>query len=346
MDSVEYRRLGATGISVSAMGVGTQSWGNKSFGYGKTYTQDDLFEAYKTSLDAGINFFDTSESYAGGVSEQLLGEFRRRDGRPIIIATKFTPAKIYDPSNRFSHKDIMKTIDGSLKRLGLEVVDLYQLHYPVARHKLDAYLEAMAETVKTGKARAIGVSNFNTAYLRHARAYLDRLNIPLASNQAGYNLLHRYPEMDGMLAACKEFDIAFIPILPLSEGVLTGKYRVGGAEYPSPTRAILQMSRLFETETPFIRRIFAKPYAVQRKKLEPLFQVMDEIAKAHNATIAQVALNWLIKSHPLVIPIPGAKNAKQAASNSATLSWRMTNEEFERLSKTEEVIRHSLDGAN
>ncbi len=342
MNSVEYRRLGATGIKVPAMGVGTQSWGKESFGYGKTYTRDDLFEAYKACLDAGLNFFDTSESYSAGLSEQLLGEFRRRDDRPIIIATKFTPAKIYDPSTRFSPKDIMRTLDGSLKRLGLEVIDLYQLHYPVARRKLDAYLEGMAQTVKTGKARAIGVSNFSTNYLRHAREYLDRLGIPLASNQAGYSLLHRSSETDGMLAACKELDVAFIPILPLGEGVLTGKYRVGGAEYPSTTRVILQMSRLFETETPFIRRMFAKPYTVQREKLEPLFQVMDEIAQAHNATIAQVALNWLIESRPLVIPIPGAKNAKQAAGNAATLSWKMTQEQFEHLSKTEETIRHSL----
>ncbi|MBT2289165.1 aldo/keto reductase [Paenibacillus albidus] len=122
----------------------------------------------------------------------------------------------------------MSTLDSSLKRLGMSEVDLYQLHYPVARHQLNRYLDAMAETVKSGKAKAVGVSNFNTELMKHAHDYFAKHNIRMASNQIGYNLLYRFPETNGMLEACEELDVTLIAILPLAEGVLTGKYRVGG----------------------------------------------------------------------------------------------------------------------
>lgn len=349
MSTIEYRRLGATGIKVPTMGIGTVSWGDKRFGYGKTYTRGDLFEAYKTSLDAGLNFFDTSDSYGGGLSEQFLGEFRRQDGRHIIVATKFSPAKIYDPSTRFSAKDIVGSLDGSLKRLGIDAVDLYHLHYPVARHKLDAYLDALAETVKIGKAKAIGVSNFNTELLRYAHEYFAKQHIRLASNEIEYSLLSRCPETNGMLATCKELNVALIAILPLGEGVLTGKYRVDGPPYPMSMRALLKVGQMDifhheQSKSSFMRRLFTKPYIMQREKLEPLFELMAEIAKAHDATIPQVALNWLFSSNPLVIPIPGQKNAKQAAANAAALSWKLSSEEFERISQTERAIWTSLQG--
>ncbi|MFW2488701.1 aldo/keto reductase [Clostridium chromiireducens] len=346
MSNIEYRKLGAAGIKVPAMGIGTVAWGEKLVGYGKRFTRDDLFKAYKTSLDAGLNFFDTSESYGGGVSEQLLGEFHRQDGRPIVVATKFSPAKIYDPSTRFSPKDIVSTLDGSLKRLVMEKVDLYQLHYPVARHKLNKYLDAMAETVKSGKAKAVGVCNFNTELMKYAHEYFAKQNIQLASNQVGYNLLHRIPETNGMLTACKELGVKLIAILPLAEGVLTGKYRVGGDSHPSNLRNIAKVTQLdiFKDgdPSPLMQRLFTKPYMLQREKLEPLFELINEIAKAHDATISQVALNWLIAGNPLVIPIPGEKNAKQAAANAATLSWKLTKEEFERISQMERSIWRSL----
>lgn len=93
MAAIEHRRLGAANVEVPALGVGTAAWGDRRFGYGRTYTRDDLFPAYQACLAAGVNFFDTSESYSGGLSEQLLGEFRRQDGRAIIVGTKFTPSK-------------------------------------------------------------------------------------------------------------------------------------------------------------------------------------------------------------------------------------------------------------
>jgi aryl-alcohol dehydrogenase-like predicted oxidoreductase len=278
VSAIEQRRLGASGIEVRAVGIGTQQWGDKRWGYGKSYTRDDHEATYQTLLDAGVNLLDTSENYGGGLAEQFIGEFHRADGRPIFLATKFTPAKIYDPSTRMSAKSMMSTLDGSLKRLGVDAVDLYQLHYPPARRRLGSYLDGLAETVKVGKARAVGVSNFNVELLRYAHEYRARRGIALASNQTECSLLCRHPEGNGMLAACEELDIALIAILPLGEGVLSGKYRVGGEPYPSRVRNILTVTNLDlfhqeENAESIVRRIRRKPYELQREALEPLFDL-------------------------------------------------------------------------
>ena len=332
---VEHRQIGSSGIEVPALGVGTQTWGTKQWGWGNGYTDSDLFEAYSALLDDGVNYFDTSESYGKGMSEQLLGEFQRKDGRPIVVSTKYTPFKLYDPTPNHSPKDVMPTLEGSLKRLGIDTVDLYQIHYAVAQRKLDGYLDALAETVKSGKAKAIGVSNFNAKQLRYSYNYLvSHHNIKLASNQIGYSLLNRVPETNGMFELCKELNVSIIAILPLAEGVLTGKYRPGNPPPPRMVSMILRILQILEKQVSPLK-FFSKPLSLQPDKLEPLFVAMDKIAKVHNASISQVALNWLVASNPLVIPIPGAKNAKQAASNAAALSWKLSAEEFKLLSEIE-----------
>ena len=146
-----------------------------------------------------------------------------------------------------------------------------------------------------------------------------------------------------MLAACRELGVTILPILPLAEGVLTGKYRVGGQEHAGQAATLFRGASLFEPGESFFKAMRSKPYEMHREELEPLFEAMDEIAKEHNGTIAQVALNWLITSDPLIIPIPGAKSPSQVKSNAATLSWKMSTHEFTRLSQTEATIRQALN---
>lgn len=132
MSKNEKRKLGASGIVVPPIGVGTMSWGFKQTGYGKAYSREDIMQAYHACLDSGLNYFDTAEGYEAGESERLIGECYRKDDRPIVISSKFDNSTIVVPSPSHSSPcSIMKALDGSLQRLGAQCIDLYQLHYPV-----------------------------------------------------------------------------------------------------------------------------------------------------------------------------------------------------------------------
>jgi len=294
------------------MGVGVWSWGDKSFwGYGKDYTREDISQAYKACQDAGLNFFDTAEMYGRGESERILGECIREDGRPVVIASKFAPLP-----NRFSSRSLLKALDASLERLNVKTIDLYQIHWPYTFLSVDALMDALAEAVRSGKVRAVGVSNYGADLMRRAHARLARHDIPLASNQVHYNLLHRKPEKNGVLDVCRELNVALIAYSPLEQGLLTGKYRIVAGQTISVSG----------------QRRFSRSFrASQLRKIEPLLQTMEEIAKAHGKAMGQVALNWLLLKDELIVPIPGAKNVKQASENAGAIGWRLTREEFERI---------------
>ena len=336
---IEQRKLGAPDLNVPAMGIGVMSWGFGILGYGKTHSREDIEQAYQRCLALGLNFFDTAEGYGNGESERLLGEFRRNDGRPIIIASKFGPRPM-----RSSANDLRMGLDASLQRLGVERIDLYQIHMPPPRGKLDELLDGLADAVKDGKVRAVGVSNFSPSLMRKAHARLASRGVSLASNQVHYSLLYRYPETNGLLDTCRELNVALIAYGPLAEGVLTGKYRPGGLTMSRPRQMIAHLGRLDpfgETRNaePFLKHMLATPRVLQRQRLEPLFGVMDEVARSHQKTLGQVALNWLLSADPLVIPIPGAKTSRQVDGNADALGWRLTDTERDRISQAEIATR-------
>ncbi|SRR5579883_941901 len=311
MLKTDQRQLGASGLVVPALGVGIWSWGEERFwGYGKTYTREDITQAYQTCLDAGLNFFDTAEIYGNGASERLLGESLRADGRPIIIASKFAPLP-----TRFSARTLLDALDNTLERLGVEQIDLYQIHWPYTFLDINALMDALAQAVRSNKVRAVGVSNYSAAQMRKAHARLARHDIPLASNQVHYSLLHRQPEANGVLNTCRELDVALIAYSPLEQGLLTGKFRAGGTA----------------AKPPFPRSLQKSFRAREQKKMEPLFLALQEVAQTHDKTFSQVALNWLLQRDERVIPIPGAKNARQAGENAGAIGWRMSEDEFLRI---------------
>ena len=349
MNTIEQRKLGTSGLIVPAMGVGVWSWGDTTWwNYGQSHARQDIAQAYRTSLDAGFTFFDTAEVYGDGASERLLGEQYREDGRPITIASKFAP-----PLTRFSRaarqrssaRSLLQALDQSLERLGIACIDLYQIHTPSPVLKVDDLMDVLAEAVQAGKVRAVGVSNYSAAQMRQAHARLARYGIPLASNQVRYSLLHRYPETNGVLDACRELEVALIAYSPLEQGILTGKYRGADVSMPANTRRMLSLFlRLDLTgdtrgSVSAWRRLFSTPRVMQREKIEPLFVVLEEVAHAHEKTVAQVALNWLLTKDECVIPIPGAKNARQARENAGALGWRLTPEEHARISQAEVATR-------
>ena len=311
MIQVDQRQLGGSGIVVPALGVGIWSWGDTRFwNYGKDYTQEDVVQAYRACLDAGLNFFDTAEIYGRGESERILGQCRRGDERPITIASKFAPI------NHISASALMKSLDHSLERLGVEKIDLYQIHFPYTVIGKNVLMDALAEAVRSGKVRAVGVSNYSAALMHKAHERLARYDIPLASNQVHYSLLHRNPEANGVLDACRKLNVALIAYSPLEQGLLTGKFRVNSPNALQPTG---------------LRRLMGGFSLSQRRKMEPLFEVLSTVAQAHQKTIGQVALNWLMAKDECVIPIPGAKNVRQATENAGAVGWRVTKEELEQI---------------
>ncbi len=312
MMQVDQRQLGASGIMVPSLGIGTWSWGDKRFwGYGQNYTREDISQAYKACLDTGLTFFDTAEIYGSGMSERILGECMRADGRPIVIASKFAPLPM-----RFSARSLLTALDHSLERLGVERIDLYQIHWSSFLIGIQPLMDALAEAVRSGKVSAIGVSNYSVAQMHKAYERLERYKIPLASNQVHYSLLNRQPESNGVLAACRELNVALIAYSPLEQGLLTGKYRVT-LEKAEPVTGSRRFTPAFRT--------------TQRQKAEPLMETLTQIARVHDKTCGQVALNWLLEKDEHIIPIPGAKNVHQAQENAGALGWRITPEEQIRL---------------
>jgi aryl-alcohol dehydrogenase-like predicted oxidoreductase len=304
--------LGQTGVLVSPLGIGTWAWGDRLFwGYGRSYGETDVRGAFEVSLAAGATLFDTAEIYAGGTSERLLGRFVRdvrEAGRPPppVVATKFFPFPW-----RLRRADLLSALLGSLRRLGLPRVDLYQLHWPMPLLTVERRMDALAAAGETGLARAVGVSNYNAKELRRAHAALARRGIPLASNQVKYSLLERRPERDGVLAATRELGVTLIAYSPLAQGLLTGKY---GPDRPPPGARARRFGR---------RRLEALP---------PLLAELRAVGENHGGkTPAQVSLNWLIGKG--AVPIPGAKDARQAGDNAGALGWRLTPDEVERLDR-------------
>lgn len=313
--TVQTITLPNTHLTIPALGVGTWQWGdNFWWGYGSDYNRNDLAEAFEASLDAGLSLFDTAELYGLGQSEQILGAFKRSTTRPVVIASKFFPLPW-----RFTAAQFHLALRGSLKRLGVDTLDLYQVHWPYHILSIPAMMDAMAIAVQRGQIRAVGVSNYSAEQMRAAHAALAQHGIPLASNQVPYHLLDLSYQRNGVLAACSELGVILIAYSPLAQGLLTGKYHTSDAR-PTGGR---NRAKAFRPEN--------------LTRIRPLIDQLTALAEQHGKTPAQVALNWLVRQ-PGVLPIPGAKNARQAASNAGALGWSLTDVEAATLTQQAEAL--------
>jgi aryl-alcohol dehydrogenase-like predicted oxidoreductase len=307
-EHVQTVPLGKTSIQITPLGVGAWAWGDRMvWGFGRGYQEEDVRAAFETSLAAGINWFDTAEAYGQGRSERLLGSFLPSTSTPVVVATKFMPFPW-----RLSRGAFKQALRRSLKRLNLACVDLYQIHWPFPPVPVETWADALGDAVEAGLVRAVGVSNYNEGQMRRAYATLAKRGIPLASNQVEYNLINRKVESNGLLKVCQELGISLIAYSPLSQGVLTGKYT---PEKPLPgLRGRLYSRALLE-------------------EVQPLIRQMREIGREHGSkTAVQVALNWVICKGAL--PIPGAKNARQAQENAGALGWRLSEAEVAALDES------------
>ncbi|HEY4033515.1 MAG TPA: aldo/keto reductase [Ktedonobacteraceae bacterium] len=287
----QYRPLGASGIKVSPLGTGTNRWVQDK-------NNEAVFQTFRSFVDAGVNLFDTAEVYNGGKSERLLGECARQDSRSVVIASKFAPLP-----TRLSHRQFMNALDASLSRLGVQTIDLYYIHWPFLTFlSIETMMDMMARAIEAGKVRAVGVSNFSAGQMCRAADRLARYDIPLAANQVYYNLLHRQPEVNGVLDACRELNVALVAFFPLASGRLTsGSSPAASSRSSSSTR---------------------------EKRQGDLQETLHSIAQKRGKSISQVVLNWFLHRDEHVIPIPGATSARHALENADTLSWELSNDEF------------------
>jgi len=311
--------LGSSPIEISPLGVGCWAWGDRGYWLYEEERGRDVVDAFSACLDAGLNLFDTAEAYGWGRSEKLLGSLARRSGRDLVIATKYAPL-----AGRGGAKAIAKGIAGSLKRLGVPRVDLYQLHWA---DKVEApireTMDAFADIVDANQARAVGVSNFRASEMREAHAALARRGIPLATNQVHYSLLHRAPEVDGVLDACRDLGVTLLAYSPLEQGLLTGKYTVD--DPPPGPRA----------DTPW----FA-PANVQAA--QPVIGELHALARTHGVDAGAIALAWLL-AQPGVVPLAGARNGDQAVRNAAALQVTLGDAEMAALDKATSAWRSAPD---
>jgi aryl-alcohol dehydrogenase-like predicted oxidoreductase len=293
------------------MGLGTWQWGDRvTWQYGNNYSESDVHRAFNVSIEEGIQFFDTAEIYGSGASERLLGKFIKEMDQPILIATKYFPYPW-----RLLSTSVPAALKNSLERIGVDSVDLYQIHWPTPLISVDRLMDGRWGCVKQGLTRTVGVSNFSQPRMLTAYSALARQNVPLASNQVHYSLLNRAVEKNGLLARCKELGIRLIAHSPLEQGLLTGKYNLDNR--PPGTRARTPASLL--------------------SNMEPLIKLMTSIGQDRGGkTNSQIALNWVICKGAL--PIPGAKNVEQAQENSGALGWKLTEEEVVRLDEVSDQI--------
>jgi len=309
----ETIQLGKADVRVTPLGIGTWQWGDSMMrGYGKAYAEDEIKAAFDASLAAGVTFFDTAEIYGQGKSEKFLGRFISQSGRRPAVATKFMPFPWH-----LSKGGLVAALRKSLGRLGLARVDLYQVHWPMPPVPVETWADALADAVEAGLARAVGVSNYNAAQMRRAHEALARRGVPLASNQVEYSLLQRAPERNGLLQMCEELGVTLIAYSPLAKGMLTGKYTPENR--PPGLRG-----RRYRGET--------------LASLQPLTALLRGIGQSQGGkTPGQVALNWAISKGAL--PIPGAKNARQAQENAGALGWRLTTDEVAALDAASDRVK-------
>jgi aryl-alcohol dehydrogenase-like predicted oxidoreductase len=314
---MKMRFLGKSGLKVSELCFGTMTFGGR--GYWTIVGQVDQKLAdilVNTALEAGVNFFDTADVYSLGWAEEILGKALGSRRKDVIIATKVRGRMGSGPKEvGLSLYHILEGCNASLKRLGTDYIDLYQVHSFDFVTPLEETLRALDDLVRQGKVRYIGCSNFPAWQLMKALSISEKHNWEkFVTLQAFYSLIARDLELEHV-PLCLDQGLGILPWSPLGAGFLTGKYRRGqprpeGARRTDPQNQFLQ----FDEEKGF-----------------NIVEELDRIGKNHNATIAQGALNYLLRKPGVSSVIIGAKTIEQLSDNLKTTDWEMTPEEVSRL---------------
>ncbi|MEC0236103.1 aldo/keto reductase [Paenibacillus kribbensis] len=313
---MEYVKLGNTGLDVSSIALGCMSYGDPERGRHQwTLNEEESRPMIKKALDLGINFFDTANEYQKGSSEEIVGralkDFANRD--EVVIATKvFAGMREGQNAVGLSRKAIMTEIDHSLRRLGTDYIDLYQVHSWDYNTPIEETMEALHDVVKAGKARYIGASNMYTWQFQKALYTAERHGwTRFVSMQNHLNLLYREEERE-KLPFCKEEKIGVIPWSPLARGRLTRNWD----------------ETSFRADNDMFGKVLYQATAESDRKV---IESVNEVAEARGIPRAQVALAWVLQKDAVTAPIVGATKEQHLTDAVAALDVRLTDKEIEKL---------------
>jgi len=303
---MEYIRLGKTDMKVSRIGLGAWQFSGDAWG---AIDYQTAKEVVAKAYEVGINFFDTAAVYGRGRSEEFLGRAIKELGLRghVYIATKI-------PGEWLRRVDILTAVENQRRRLGVDAIDLMQIHWPACWHNtpICETMKTLEELVDRGAIRYIGVSNFPLQLLEHARRCLSKIDI--ATSQNRYNLVEREADKE-LLPYLRREGIALIAWSPLAKGVLTGKYT------PDNLPTFEDVRR---NDSLFTRDNLAR--------VLPLLDELKRLSAKYGKTPAQIALNWLTRD-PLILPIPGAKRPEQVIENAGSVGWKLTDDDWKMLDK-------------
>lgn len=296
---MDHRSVGS--LRVSVVGLGCNNFGMR-------IDEAATERVVSTALDCGINFFDTADIYGATKSEEFLGRALAHKRSQAIIATKFGMA-VDDRRKGARPEYVRQACDDSLRRLGTDHIDLYQLHQPDPAVPIAETLGAMDGLVKAGKVREIGCSNFSAEQLDEAMRATRPGAARFVSVQNEYSLLHREPEKS-VLPACERLGLAFLPYFPLASGLLTGKYQ-RGKPAPANSRLALSWTSRFTTD----------------RNVE-IAERLKDFAASRGHTLLELAFSWLLTRKPVASVIAGATSPEQVQANAAAVNWTLTKDDL------------------
>jgi aryl-alcohol dehydrogenase-like predicted oxidoreductase len=316
-DSMKYHNLGRTGLKASRIGLGTMNFGMET-------SEADSLAVLDAAVEAGINFIDTADVYSGGAAEEILGEALRGRRDRVLLATKARMPMGDGPNDAgLSRHHLIAACEASLRRLGTDHIDLYQVHEWDGQTPLDETLEALDTLQRSGKVRYVGASNYTGWQLMKALALADRHRYQrFVTQQIFYSLQSRDAEYELVPIAIDQ-GVGILVWSPLAGGLLSGKYR-RGVEPPAGSR------QLTDWDEPPVRN---------RDQLHDVVDGLVEIASGHGASAAQVALAWLLRRPGVVSVIVGARSDEQLADNLGAADLKLSDGEMDRL---EELSRPPL----
>jgi aryl-alcohol dehydrogenase-like predicted oxidoreductase len=315
---VDYRQLGRTGLELSRIGLGCGNFGGIGSApelFGRGESEEQALALMDAAWAAGITFFDTAPSYGGGRSESWVGKWRNERGVAVLLSSKVYWSVTGDPDDRgLSHERILREAEGSLRRLGVDQLDLYLTHAPDPETRIEETLGALDELVRAGKVRAIGASNLDAEQLEEALETSERLGLARFEwIQNEFSLLEQ--RAGGVLAVCEREGLGFTPFSPLGGGWLTGKYR-RGERYPAGSRMTLR----------------PEPYeALATEGTFDALEAFEAAAAERGVEPAMLAIAWVLSDPRVTAVVVGPRRAEHLEPALGALELRLAPAERDEL---------------